>query len=94
MEYSPACIVMFSSKRRDIRLEINIDLLRSLIRIKNGYPASLLSTQYEQTVSQFVRALSRDYPDGEILIANRREGTLKRLRIENEKYYLGNGVGF
>ena len=99
MEYSPACIVMFSSKRRDIRLEINIDLLRSLIRIKNGYPASLLSTQYEQTVSQFVRALcsddiSRDYPDGEVLIANRREGTLKRLRIENDKYYLGSGVGF
>ena len=99
MEYSPACIVMFSSKRRDIRLEINIDLLRSLIRIKNGYPASLLSTHYEQTVSQFVRALcsagiSRDYPDGEVLIANRREGTLKRLRIENDKYYLGNGVGF
>lgn len=99
MEYSPACIVMFSSKRRDIRLEINIDLLRSLIRIKNGYPPSLLSAQYEQVISQFVRTLctadiSRDYPDGEILIANRREGILKTLRIENDKYYLGNGVGF
>lgn len=99
MEYYPACIVMFSSKRRDIRLEIDIDLLRSLIRIKNGYPASLLSIQYEQTVSQFVRALcsagiSRDYADGEILIANRCDGTLKRLHIENNKYYLGNGVGF
>lgn len=99
MEYSPTCIVMFSKKRRDIRLEINIDLLRSLIRIKNGYPASLLSMQYEQIISKFIRTLcsadiSRDYPDGEILIANRREGTLKKIRIENDKYYLGNGVGF
>lgn len=94
MEYSPACIVMFGKSNREIRLEIDVDLLRSLIKIKNGFPAALLSSQYEQVVSQFVQALCaahccKDYPDGEILIANRREATLQRLRIENGKYYLG-----
>lgn len=96
MEYSPARIVMYSKGRRDICLEIGVDLLRGLIRIRNGYPAELLSAQYEQTVSRFVQSLCaageyRDYPDGEILIANRRKGTLKSFQIENNKYYLSNG---
>ena len=76
-----------------------MELLRGLIRIKNGYPVSLLSSQYEQEVSRFAQLLCsskycKDYPDGEILIANRREATLKQIRIYNNKYYLGNGGGY
>ena len=94
MEYVPSCIVMRSKKHPEVKLEIDMDLLRSLIMIDNGYPASLLSTQYEQVITQFVQALcasnvARDYSDGCILIANRHEGTHKRLRIEGNKYYLG-----
>lgn len=97
MEYSPAYLVMLSQSYPEVKLEISIDLLRSLIMIKNGYPAALLSSQYEQVVSQFIQALcsvgvARDYRDGEMLISNRKEGTLKRLRIEDGKYYLGSEV--
>ena len=91
MEYSPAYIVLRSKEKPEARLDIDIDLLRSLIIIKNGYPASLLSTQYEQVTSQFVRALcaagiDKSYSDGTILISNRREGTVKKIRIEDDKY--------
>lgn len=94
MEYTPAYLLMLSQCHPEVRLEISIDLLRNLIMIKNGYPASLLSSQHEQVVSQFIQALcsvgvARDYHDGEMLIANRKEGTLKKLRIEDGKYYLG-----
>lgn len=94
MEYVPSFIVMRSIKRPDIKLELNMDFLRSLILIENGYPAVLLSSQYEQVVTQFVQALcatgvAKDYYDGEIIIANRHEGTHKKLRINNEKYYVG-----
>ena len=94
MEYVPSFIVMRSIKRTDVKLELNMDFLRSLILIENGYPAALLSSQYEQIVTQFVQALcaagvAKDYYDGEIIIANRREGTHKKLRINNGKSYVG-----
>ena len=67
--------------------------------IKNGYPAALLSSQYEQVVSQFIRALcavgdARNYSDGEIILANRKEGTHKTMRINDNKYYFGEGEDF
>lgn len=94
MEYVPSFIVMRSIKRTDVKLELDMDFLRSLILIENGYPAALLSSQYEQVVTQFVQALcavgmARDYYDGEIIIANRHEGTHKKLRINDAKYYVG-----
>ncbi len=97
MEYVPSHIVMYSKTKPEIRLAISIDLLRSLIMIKNGYPPVLLSSRYEQEISQFVQALrsagiAKGYPDGRMLIANRREGTQKHLRIEDGKYYFGNEV--
>ncbi len=99
MEFTPAYIIMRSKKHPDVRIEIGTDLLRSLIMIKNGYPASLLSTQYEQVVSQFVRAAcaagdARNYNDGEIILANRKEGTHKVIRINDNKYYFGEGEDF
>lgn len=94
MEFTPAYIIMRSKKHKDVRIEIGTDLLRSLIMIKHGYPVSLLSTQYEQVVSQFVRAMcavgdARNYSDGEIILANRKEGTHKVIRINDNKYYFG-----
>lgn len=99
MEFSPAYIVLRSIKHPEVRIDIDTDLLRSLIMIKNGYPAALLSSQYEQVVSQFVRALcsagdARNYSDGEIILANRKEGTHKIMRINDNKYYFGEGEDF
>lgn len=99
MEYVPSYIVMRSSKRPDVRLEIDMDFLRSLILVENGYPTSLLSSRYEQMVTQFVQALcaaklSKDYYDGEIIIANRHEGTCKSIRINHSRYYIGKEVDY
>lgn len=100
MEFTPDNLVMKLKKDNTTpRLEIDISLLRGLISIKNGYPASLLSGQYEQSISQFTQALgatsaARDYGDGEILIANRREGSKKKIFIEDNKYGFYNGGEF
>ena len=37
---------------------------------------------------------SRDYSEGEIILANRKEGTHKTMRINNNKYYFGEGEDF
>lgn len=102
MEFTPERLIMKLKNIRDNtspRLEIDVALLRGLINIKNGYPASLLSGQYEQAISKFTQALSatsaaRDYGDGEVLIANRREGSRKRIFIEDNKYIFRDGGGF
>ena len=102
MEFTPKFILMKLKNINDTtspRLEIDVTLLRGLISIKNGYPASLLSGQYEQAISQFTQALSstsaaRDYGDGDILIANRREGSRKKILIEDNKYSFRDGGDF
>lgn len=99
MEFVPDFIVMRSVKKPELKLELNMELLRSLIMIENGYPVALLSTQYEQIITQFVQALcaagvARDYYDGEVIIANRHEGTHKTIRIEGSRYHLGKEVDY
>jgi hypothetical protein len=102
MEFTPDCLVMKLKNIKDNtspRLEIDVTLLRGLISIKNGYPASLLSGQYEQAISQLTQALAatsaaRDYGDGELLIANRREGSRKKIFIEDNKYSFRDGGEF
>jgi len=100
MEFTPDSLVM-KLKNDNIaspKLEIDVTLLRSLLSIKNGYPVSLLSGQYEQAISQFTQALAataaRDYGDGELLIANRREGSRKKIFIEDNKYSFHDGGEF
>jgi len=100
MEFTPDRLVMKLKKdNTSPRLEIDMTLLRGLISIKNGYPASLLSGQYEQAITQFTQALAatsaaRDYGDGELLIANRRDGSRKKIFIEDNKYSFHDGGEF
>ena len=100
MEFTPDHLVMkLKRDNTSPRLEIDVTLLRGLISIKNGYPASLLSGQYEQAISRFTQALAattaaRDYSDGELMIANRREGSRKKIYIENNKYSFHAGGDF
>ncbi len=96
MEYAPRFLVLRRKGSSTPKIELDVELLRGLIGIKNGYPANLLSSQYEQAISQFAQELSaspiaRDYGDGEILIANRRDGSFKKLFIEDNKYGFSDG---
>jgi len=91
MEYSPNCLLMRLKNKPDVKLEIDTTLLRGLICVKNGYPASLLSSQYELAIAQFTQQLSstsyaKNYGDGKILLANRRDGSQKSVFIEDNKY--------
>lgn len=97
MEFTPDSLIMKLKRvNTSPRLKIDVTLLRGLISIKSGYPTSLLSAQYEQAISQFTQALAatsaaRDYGDGELLIANRREGSRKKIFIEDNKYRFRDG---
>lgn len=97
MEFTPDRLIMrLKREKGSPTLEIDVTLLRGLISIRNGYPASLLSGRYEQAITQFTQALAstsaaRDYGDGEVLIANRREGIRKKIFIEDNKYSFHDG---
>lgn len=91
MEYSPNCLLMRLKNKPEVKLEINTTLLRGLICIKNGYPSCLLSSQFELAISQFTQQLSttsyaKSYSDGEMILANRRDGSHKTIFIEDNKY--------
>jgi hypothetical protein len=98
LEYTPSYIVLRHNRDdlKKIHLRIDLDMLKTLIAIEKGYPVELLSTQYEQKLSQFLQTLcaegvSRDNSYGEIMLSNRREGTCKRIIIEDDKYNLSAG---
>lgn len=100
MEYTPGFIVMTVRNKKTEgeapKLEINANLLRALINIKNGYPAGLLSKQYENELTQFMYKLetngcTSNYNDGEFIMANRSDGSHKRIFIDDNKYSFGGG---
>ncbi|MDL2233983.1 hypothetical protein LJC63_10470 [Ruminococcaceae bacterium OttesenSCG-928-L11] len=98
LEYTPSYIVLRNkrSTHRNAGLQIDLDMLKALIAIEKGYPVALLSTQYEQKLNQFLHGLcsaglAKDYSSGEVLLSNRREGTSKRIIIEDDKYELSLG---
>jgi len=98
LEYTPSYIVL-RHKKKDLRktyLKIDLDMLKTLIAIEKGYPVALLSTQYEQKLTQFLHGLcsarlAKDYSYGEAILSNRREGTCKKISIEDDKYELSVG---
>ena len=100
LEYTPSYLVLRykneSKTEAKARLQIDLDMLKALIAIENGYPVALLSTQYESKLSRFLHSLcsasaARDYSEGELILANRREGTSKKIFIEDDKYELSAG---
>ena len=95
LEYTPSYLVL-RHKSAKVYLQIDLDMLKTLIAIENGYPVALLSTQYELKLSQFLHSLcsagvAKDYNGGEIILSNRREGTSKKIFIEDDKYELSAG---
>jgi hypothetical protein len=96
LEYTPAYLVLWHKDNQKVRLQIDLDMLKTLIAIEKGYPVALLSTQYELKLSQFLHSLcgaglAKDYTDGEVILSNRREGTSKKISIEDDKYELSVG---
>ena len=99
MEYIPSKIVLFYKKKVECRIDIDVEFLRCLIMIKNGYPISLLSEQYEQSIIRFAKKMEglnacKDYPDGKILVCNRKTGVSHNIYVNNTKYSLGSEADF
>ena len=69
----------------------DVDFLRTLDAIENGYPIGLLAPQYEQAVAIFLQqlddlGLTEDNDDDEIIIANRKNNAKMIINIQNGKY--------
>lgn len=91
MEYTPDHIILKHKNSDMPRLHIDIDFLRTLDAIENGYPIGLLAPQYEQAAANFLqqlddRGLTEENDDGEIIIANRKNNSKMLINIQNGKY--------
>lgn len=76
MEYVPDHIVMKPRNADAPVLNLNVDFLRTLNAVEDGYPIGLLAPQYEQSAAMFLQQLddkgfSEVNDDGEIIIASR-----------------------
>jgi len=97
MEYVPNHVVLKpkkseigSTNRKYPQLVLDVDFLRLLQMINNGYPVALMPTQYEQSVSMFLKQLEEmnlsEENDGQFVIVNRKTDTKMCINIENNKY--------
>lgn len=72
-------------------LRLDIDFIRTLIAVENGYPINLLASHFEQAASRFLRELdskgfSEENDDGEIIIADRSQSSCFKMNIQDDKY--------
>lgn len=91
MEYVPNHIVLKPKGMDKPELVLDVDFLRTLDAVENGYPVGLLAPQYEQTAARFLRQLydnnlSDENDDGEIIIASRKKSYKKSIFINENKY--------
>lgn len=91
MEYVPNHIVLKPKGMDKPELVLDVDFLRTLDAVENGYPIGLLAPQYEQTAARFLRQLydnnlSDENDDGEIIIASRKKSYKKSIFINENKY--------
>lgn len=91
MEYVPNHIILRSKAIGGPELILDVDFLRTLDTIENGYPVSLLEPKYEQTAARFLRQLSDnklvdDNDEAEIIIASRKKSYKKSVFVSENKY--------
>lgn len=91
MEYVPNHIILKPKDLDEPELVLDIDFLRTLDAVENGYPVGLLAPQYEQTASRFLRQLedckiSEENDDGEIIVASRKKSYKRSVFITDNKY--------
>ena len=91
MEFVPNHIILKPRGSDNPKLVLDVEFLRALDAVENGYPIGLLPSQYEQTAARFLRQLddnklSEENDDGEIIIANRKKGYKQSVFITENKY--------
>ena len=91
LEYVPDHIILKPKGADAPVLSLNVDFLRTLNAIENGYPIGLLAPQYEQAAAMFLQQLddkgfSETNDDGEIIIASRTRSYKKVIHIQDGKY--------
>ena len=91
LEYVPDHIILRPKGKDTPGLIMDIDFLRTLDAVENGYPTGLLAPQYEQAAAMFLHklfdnGLSEPNDDGEVLIASRTKGYKMNIYIQNAKY--------
>lgn len=91
MEYVPNHIILRPKGQSTIQLVLDVDFLRTLDAVENGYPVGLLAPQYEQTAARFLRQLddnklTEENDNGEIIIASRKKCYKKSIFITENKY--------
>lgn len=91
MEYTPTHLVLKPKNKALPKLTIDIDFMRALFNVKDGYPIELLSPRYEQAATVFINSLDDNgyteaNDNGEIIIADRRKSHKKIISIIDGKY--------
>lgn len=91
IEYMPQHLILKPKRKESPTLIMDIDFLRTLDAIEDGYPVNLLAPQYAQTVAVFLQqlyeaGLAEENDDGEILIASRKRSYKRSIFIEDGKY--------
>lgn len=95
MEYMPNHLVLkYRRSDKDEEcpdLYLDMDFLRVLESVDEGYPVSLLPPQYIQSVNTFLQQLannnySEEYGDGEFKVASHSSNEVRSILIINDKY--------
>lgn len=91
LEFIPNHIVMTPKGKSEPKLRLDIDFIRTLSAVEEGYPVSLLAPQYEQAAAMFLQQLDDDNlteenDNGEIIIASRRKNYKKSVNVQDGKY--------
>ncbi len=91
LEFVPNHVIMKPKGADAPILTLNVDFLRTLNAIEEGYPIGMLAPQYEQAAAMFLQQLddkgfSEPNDDGEIIIASRTRSYKKAIRIQDGKY--------
>ena len=91
LEYIPNHIILKPKTADEPVLRLDIDFIRTLNAIEDGYPVSLLAPQYEQAAAMFLQQLddnklTEENDDGEVIIASRRKSYKKVVSIQDGQY--------
>lgn len=91
LEYIPNHIILKPKGKSEPVLRLDIDFLRTLNAVDEGYPVGLLAPQYEQAAAMFLQqlddnGLTEENDDGEVILASRRKSYKKSVFIQDGKY--------
>lgn len=91
IEYTPRHLILKPRHQDTPVMILDIDYLRTLDAIEDGYPINLLAPQYAQTAAFFLEQLSEaglteENDEGEILIASRKKSYKRSIYIKDGKY--------